>query len=664
MKQLQVLTAFLLLVSLIGCGGGKSSSNNVTVTVTPTTATVYTAQNQQFTATVTGGSSSAVTWEVNGIIGGSATTVGTINAAGLYTAPTTVPNPASVTVSAVSVADTTKSATATVTIQLGANLSISPSSLTLNTGAQQQFTVSSNGNAPTNPVTFSVSCKSSAPGACGSITANGLYTAPLSPPPGGGNVIVTATETAGSASFSTSATVTIQASVQTLGGQYAFTLSGTANGASYHAAGSVSFDGNGNITGGSEDVNSQGTVSTLSITGGTYTFSTDQRVTANVQTSAGNVTWYVALANPTQGNIEYAGSGISASGRVYRQDPTAFALASVTGNYTFQLSGIDTGVTKQLAEAGSLAADGSGNIGSGLLDANTGGTLSSNQTLSGTVTTPASTTGRGTLSITSGVGTQSFVYYLVDATRFELVEIDTTRATSGEAVQQTGGPYDTASLHGNLAVALNGTSSTGLFGVAGILPFGGGAILGGSIDRNDAGTFVGSQAITGGSYSVTDATTGRTQVSITLSSSSISLILYPQSTSSFNVVETSTSEVATGAAFVATVGAISNGTLQGNYVVGMSGEVGTTPEDVIGVLNANGGGVFTGTLDISNGGANTPLLSSPYSVSTSGSTTTLRSGFANFSSVGFNLYFIDSTHVLLLENDSKGVLTGMMQIQQ
>jgi hypothetical protein len=42
----------------------------------------------QFTATVTGETSSAVTWQVNGVNGGSAA-VGTISAAGLYTPPVT-----------------------------------------------------------------------------------------------------------------------------------------------------------------------------------------------------------------------------------------------------------------------------------------------------------------------------------------------------------------------------------------------------------------------------------------------------------------------------------------------------------------------------------------------------------------------------------------------
>ena len=69
-----------------------------------------------FKATVTNTANTAVTWEVNGIAGGNATT-GTVSASGLYKAPAAEP-PASVEVHviAVSVADPTKSASARVTV--------------------------------------------------------------------------------------------------------------------------------------------------------------------------------------------------------------------------------------------------------------------------------------------------------------------------------------------------------------------------------------------------------------------------------------------------------------------------------------------------------------------------------------------------------------------
>jgi hypothetical protein len=87
----------------------------VVVTISPTSASVRVNRTRQFTAAVQNSSNQSVTWKVNGVIGGNST-VGTISSSGLYRAPNTVPNPAVVSVSATSVADPTKSATASVTV--------------------------------------------------------------------------------------------------------------------------------------------------------------------------------------------------------------------------------------------------------------------------------------------------------------------------------------------------------------------------------------------------------------------------------------------------------------------------------------------------------------------------------------------------------------------
>jgi hypothetical protein len=84
------------------------------LTLTPSSATVVVGQNTAFLATVTGSTNTAVTWEVNGMAEGNMT-VGTI-AGGVYTAPAKVPNPASVTVTAVAQADTSKTMSAAVLI--------------------------------------------------------------------------------------------------------------------------------------------------------------------------------------------------------------------------------------------------------------------------------------------------------------------------------------------------------------------------------------------------------------------------------------------------------------------------------------------------------------------------------------------------------------------
>ncbi|HEV2492118.1 MAG TPA: hypothetical protein VG204_03505 [Terriglobia bacterium] len=125
------LTGAAVLFSLLtGCGGGGGGSTSpppptVSVTISPKTATIAPSATQQFTATVTGATNTAVTWQVNGTAGGSSS-AGTISSSGLYTAPSAVPSGNSVTVAAVSQADTTKSDSAKVTISPPSLTSLSP----------------------------------------------------------------------------------------------------------------------------------------------------------------------------------------------------------------------------------------------------------------------------------------------------------------------------------------------------------------------------------------------------------------------------------------------------------------------------------------------------------------------------------------------------------
>jgi hypothetical protein len=82
----------------------------VSVGVTPPSATIGASQTQQFTASVLNTGNTAVTWTI------SPAGTGTINASGLYTAPASISTPQTVTITATSQADTTESASATITL--------------------------------------------------------------------------------------------------------------------------------------------------------------------------------------------------------------------------------------------------------------------------------------------------------------------------------------------------------------------------------------------------------------------------------------------------------------------------------------------------------------------------------------------------------------------
>src|SRR6202522_3605761 len=91
---------------VIYVGGGVSSGGGVSVSVSPASVTLSSAGKQQFTATVSGTSNTAVTWSA---------TAGSFNATGLYVAPA-VTEQTNVVVTATSVVDPTQSGNASVTI--------------------------------------------------------------------------------------------------------------------------------------------------------------------------------------------------------------------------------------------------------------------------------------------------------------------------------------------------------------------------------------------------------------------------------------------------------------------------------------------------------------------------------------------------------------------
>lgn len=88
----------------------------VAVSLAPNGGTIRCGATLSLTATVTNTSDKAVTWQVNGQAGGNST-VGTVSATGVYTAPAELPSPAAVTVTAVSRADSTAKAGVTVNLQ-------------------------------------------------------------------------------------------------------------------------------------------------------------------------------------------------------------------------------------------------------------------------------------------------------------------------------------------------------------------------------------------------------------------------------------------------------------------------------------------------------------------------------------------------------------------
>lgn len=170
-------------------------SPTISVQVSPAAISLTSGQTAQFTANVGGTTTTGVVWSLN-------PPVGSISPTGLYTAPGTLSGPASVTVTATSAADASKSASAVISLApaAGITVALNPPSVTMASTSSIQFSVSVSGTSNT-AVTWTMSP------ALGFLTSSGSYTAPYTLSPQ--TVTITATSVADPTKSATSV-VTVQ----------------------------------------------------------------------------------------------------------------------------------------------------------------------------------------------------------------------------------------------------------------------------------------------------------------------------------------------------------------------------------------------------------------------------------------------------------------------
>ena len=148
----------------------------LSISVSPTSgALVYGTYTLQFVASVENATDTAVTWSIT------PAGLGKISATGLYSAPDKSFPPQTVTITATSQADPTKSASATIMLS-SPNVTVSPSPVTISTpGETVQFTATTT-NISQSAVTWTVDYANlgTSVGGEGSVSSTGLYTAPPS----------------------------------------------------------------------------------------------------------------------------------------------------------------------------------------------------------------------------------------------------------------------------------------------------------------------------------------------------------------------------------------------------------------------------------------------------------------------------------------------------
>src|SRR5262249_8293352 len=362
------------------------------------------------------------------------------------------------------------------------------------------------------------------------------------------------------------------------------------------AVGSFTADGQGNISAGLEDVNNGFGVQSLTLTG-TYSIGSDRRGTAFINTSAGPATWGFTMVSSAHALLIRFDNLATASGAIDQQDTAAFSASALQGNYVFGLSGLGLNLSN-IGMAGGFRIDGAGGISTGVLDANDGGALVLNSPLTGTYSVASS--GRGLASITSGFGTQNFVLYVVNTGDIKILESDSLPVTSGE-ILKAASPFGNAVLKGNYAFTIAGQDNISFvpFAAGGLLSANGaGHLTSVTIDVNDGGAIsLGSS--TTGTYSVNSA--GRGFASF----GNLQLAFYPAANGSVQLAQIDSNGVTTGVARLQSSGPFSVGSVSGSFAANFAGTnlVSTGgEEDIAGIVNSDGAGNLSGTLDVNNSG--------------------------------------------------------------
>lgn len=660
-RAIVVLAALWLALSLAACGGKSSSSSStstsLTITISPPSATLQTKQTQQFTATVTGSSNTSVTWQVNSVNGGNPT-FGTIDSNGLYTAPAVVPTPSSVTVTAISQADTTKTGAASVTItNSGLPVVVTPSAVNVAAGGQQTF-VATVGSTTISPG-WSVHCGSLVAGACGSITNGGVYTAPLAPPPGGAVSIVAVTPD--NTALVGTASVTVQFGNGSLRGSYVFSLTGASGSSQFAEIGTLTFDGGGRITAGGRDTFFGGASFHADAAGGTYQILADGRGTV----TAAGMTWQVSLIGFGHGMaLELDSDGTSATGTFDVQSPGEFQLASLVSNYTLAASGTQGGSTPW-ALIGGISLDGAGNVTAGTLEVNSSASLAG-ASVTGTIAAP-SASGVGALSLTTSSGAFAFTYYMIDAAHMKVVENDTHGVSTGELVRQ-GSAVSTASLRNSYAFTATGPVALGPFAAGGVITLdGAGAIAAGVSDNLGNGQL--NAAITG-TYTVANAGTGRVTATVSLGTALMHWVLYPRLDGALDFIRIDAGAPVHGAALVQTAGPFDPSLQKGPFAALLTASSTSTAqaEDALAQLPLTGGSSFTFTTTLDDAGtlqSGISVLAGGYLVArdTGRGTASLSSSNARLNGATFYVYQVDSRTALLLIGGSAHPMVGLTQQQ-
>jgi hypothetical protein len=330
-----------------------------------------------------------------------------------------------------------------------------------------------------------------------------------------------------------------------------------------------------------------------------------------------------------------------------------FTNANINGAYAFSFSGNDA--NGFFAVAGTLTANGSGAISSGVIDINRAGGPLTNISLTGTYNTRAD--GRGVATLNTAAGTFNIVFSIVNANRVLITRFEASASGSGSMDLQNSGAFSTAALAGQFAFNLSGIDNVGNpFATVGFVATNAaGTVTSGVNDSSDDGAILQAAPITAGTITV--ASNGRGTANLTTASGVLNFALYVVDANHIKLVEIDQVPVLNGDAFRQS-GTFSNATLSGPFAFTIAGANIATPFAAGGVLTSNGAGtITTGLEDVNNGGnVSTGItLTGTYSLAANGrGTALLPTALGNV-----NLAFYPTTNgVQILEIDTGLIVSG------
>jgi len=326
-----------------------------------------------------------------------------------------------------------------------------------------------------------------------------------------------------------------------LTGQYALLYSGFSNGLPAEGAASFNISTAGTVSG-YQDYTTAEKPLAEAITGTCTTRTSNNGTLTLTGATSSPIYDYAVTTALTSGRVQLMSGGDSQSGTglLLLQNPAAFNLPALAGDYAFGLLGADTD-SSRMGLAGTVSIDTTGAVTAGRADSNASSALNA-APLSGNLGAPDAN-GRGTFVLTSGSTSFHLAYYIVDANRLLVVSAESSATAPRLAgfLTRRSGTFDNSSLSGSGVLSLWGATDGALSPVS-VLALGrlsnanaGSGTIDVALDTANLSTATLAQAITGAAYAVDSD--GHATLSYTVGTVTRSFVLYLDGPNNGYVVE-------------------------------------------------------------------------------------------------------------------------------